>query len=103
MLEFTGTSPTGQPVRSRDASTRPRKVKMAPRDYEFRLRLNNRDVDRVPRFARGVDFDQILEADKILLWWLVAAVRRAGADPAKDLDLYEAEVWDKQDNRMVRE
>lgn len=75
---------------------------MAARDYEFRLRRDNRDIDRVPRFARGVDFDQILDADRTLLWWLVAAVRRAGADPARDLDHYEIEIWDKQDNRMVR-
>lgn len=75
---------------------------MAARDYEFRLRRDNRDVDRVPRFSRGVDFDQILDADRILLHWLAAAVRRAGADPARELDLYEVEVWDKYDNRMVR-
>ncbi|WP_426513184.1 hypothetical protein ACPPVO_22705 [Dactylosporangium sp. McL0621] len=62
----------------------------------------NRDVDRIQRFSRGVDFDQILEADRILLWWLIAAVRRAGVDPRKDLDLYEVEVWDKHDNRVVR-
>lgn len=75
---------------------------MAARDYEFQLRLNNRNVDKVPRFARGVDFDQILDADKILLWWLVAAVRRAGGDPRKDLDEYEVEVWDKDRNGVAR-
>jgi hypothetical protein len=75
---------------------------MAARDYEFQLRLNNRNVDRVPRFARGMDFDQILDADKVLLWWLVAAVRRAGGDPRKDLDEYEVEIWDKDRNRVER-
>lgn len=75
---------------------------MTARDYEFQLRRDNRNVDRVPRFARGVDFDQILDADRILLLWLVAAVRRAGEDPTKELDHYEVEVWDKQSNRVVR-
>lgn len=75
---------------------------MAAKDYEFRLRRDNRDVDRVQRFSRGVDFDQILDADKILLWWLVAAVKRAGSDPRKELDEFEIEVWDKQSNRVDR-
>lgn len=75
---------------------------MAARDYEFRLRRDNRDFDRVPRFARGLDFDQILDADRILLWWLVAAVKRAGSDPRKDLDEFEIEVWDKERNRLDR-
>ncbi|MEV8510798.1 hypothetical protein [Dactylosporangium sp. NPDC051484] len=75
---------------------------MAAKDYEFRLRYQNRSYDRVQSFSRGLDFDQILDADRILLWWLVATVKRAGFDPRKDLDEFEIEVWDKGRNRQDR-
>lgn len=75
---------------------------MAAKDYELRLRYRGRDVDKVPPFSRGVDFDQILDADRTLLIWTVAAVRRAGGDPHKDLDEYEVEVWDKANRHLER-
>jgi hypothetical protein len=65
---------------------------MAALDYTFRLRHRDRDVDKVQPFSRGIDFDLILDADQVLLRLLVAAVRRAGADPRKDLDEYSLEV-----------
>lgn len=74
---------------------------MAALDYTFKLRRGDRDVDKVQPFSRGIDFDAILDADRTLLQLLVAAVRRAGADPRKDLDEFSLEVREFGNGRPV--
>lgn len=75
---------------------------MAARNFEFKLRHQGREMRDPEPFQRGVDFDQVLEADRLLLILFVGMVKRARLDPRKDLDECDMEVWDVERRVRVR-
>ncbi|MGI5245151.1 hypothetical protein [Dactylosporangium sp. CA-139066] len=65
---------------------------MAAERFTFTLRLNGKRVREVDSFTRALDLDEARRTDRILLNWMVAAIERAGFDPAKMVNQFDLSV-----------